>query len=388
MAAYKAAELCRRLLEQGNDVYPVLTEGARRFVSDELFESLSHHPIPHDLHAQPLWHTDVGRSIDLALVAPASANFIACLAQGMADDLLLATLLVSRAPKLLVPAMNDGMWENPLTQANVEKLRKLGYAILEPGHGWLACGVKGQGRFPEPDSILKFVRENIKSTPAPARTDQSWVGKRVVVTLGPTREAIDPVRYISNRSSGKLGLAIAQACAQRGADVVMIGPPEIMGSDAEMQDGTRIAIESSDDLQKALKRVLRQSVDVLWMTAAVSDYRPKRVSRRKLGRDAKVPALAAVDWEATPDLLAELAQKGPQRPKRVVGFCLVDRDLKAATRQKRAAKNTDVMIGNTPENLGAEKATVLWCDAKTQTVLKGSKQALAQIFCDKLQTLL
>ena len=385
IAAYKAAELTRRLQDAGYDVYAALSDGARQFVTDELFQALTRHPIPAAMHSDPLWHTDVGRTADLCVIAPASASFLAKLAAGIADDLLLATLLVSTAPKMLVPAMNEGMWQNPLTQANVKKLRQLGYVFLEPESGWLACGVKGEGRFPDIAHIVAFVGAIHEVPPR----NQIWKGKRVVITLGPTREAIDPVRYISNRSSGKMGLALAQACVERGATVILIGNSACVAAIHELQlrmsNIQTLTIESTHDLEKALWEAVRQPVDVLWMAAAVSDFRPRKVSAHKLPRNTTAPALQAIEWETTPDILQAIAQRGPQRPKIVVGFCLVDRQLKIKTQAKRKLKNADVMIGNGPENLGSDSAKVLWCDQRSTQALKGSKAAVAKRLCDLVQ---
>ena len=379
IAAYKAADLCRRLQDRGYDIYAALSDGARHFVTDELFEALTHHPIPADLHSDPLWHTEVGRAVDLCVVAPASASFLAKLAAGIADDLLLATLLVSKAPKLLVPAMNEGMWQNPITRRNVQQLKDLGYLFLEPDNGWLACGIEGEGRFPEANRIVDFV--NSLSLPNSDVAHQAPInvlqGKRMVLTLGPTREAIDPVRYISNRSSGKIGLALAAACARRGVNLQVIGSAELVAAAERFPNVTGVAIESARDMEKAVWEAVRLPVDVLWMTAAVADYRAKQVSPVKLRRSTDVPSLQAVEWEATPDILQGIARPGPQRPKVVVGFCLVDQDLSAQTQAKRQRKNADVMIGNTPDNLGGDTASVLWCDTNTSVEISGSKADVA-----------
>ena len=261
----------------------VLTDGARRFVTDELFAAFTRQPSPTHLHADPLWHTDQGRCFDLCVVAPASANFLARLAAGMADDLLLATMLVSSAPKMLVPAMNEGMWRNPLTQENIAKLKRLGYQVMQPDHGWLACGIEGEGRFPDVQRIVEYVRA-IRESPLRGFPRPSWTGRRVLVTLGPTREAIDSVRYISNRSSGKLGLAIAQACLQQGAQLTLLSG--LQGSPA--LTGARVLqFESTQQLQALLQAELKKTYDILFMCAAVSDYRPKKVASSKLPRNAK-----------------------------------------------------------------------------------------------------
>lgn len=337
IAAYKAAALVRRLGQAGAEVRVVLTANAARFVAATTFQALSGQPVRSDLwDAQAeaaMGHIELARWADLLLVAPATANVIARAAHGLADDLLTTLLLASPAPLVMAPAMNQAMWAHPATQANLEALRARGVVLLGPGVGDQACGDVGSGRMLEPDEIVA----GLAALAAPAAADPLLAGRRVLVSAGPTREDIDPVRYIGNRSSGRMGFAIAQAAREMGADVVLVAGPCHLPAPPGV---TRIDVRSAQQMHDAvLGRAAWAQVYV--GAAAVSDYRPARVAGDKI---SKMPGEETLVLERTPDILVALSRRSP-RPF-LVGFAAETRDLEAAARRKLAAKDLDMIAAN------------------------------------------
>ncbi|MBW7933611.1 MAG: bifunctional phosphopantothenoylcysteine decarboxylase/phosphopantothenate--cysteine ligase CoaBC [Gemmatimonadaceae bacterium] len=339
IAAYKTAALARDLTLAGAEVDVVLTRSARAFVGAITFEALTGRPVHSELVAEghALDHIRLPRAAQVIVVAPATADFLARAAAGRADDLLAASLLAAgETPVLIVPAMNDRMWAHPQTVQNTQRLRDIGYHVLEPDTGLLASREEGSGpgRMPEPAAILAHIGRLLEPRNA-------LQGRHVVVTAGPTREALDPVRYLSNHSSGKMGVAIAAAAWRRGADVTLIAGP--MAAAAPM--GPRhVAVETTEQMAAAVREALA-AADVLVMAAAPADFRPRDFAAQKIKKGASAPAIAL---EFTTDILKSTRDSRPAGCV-VVGFALETQDLEAGARKKLAAKECDLIVANRVE---------------------------------------
>jgi phosphopantothenoylcysteine decarboxylase / phosphopantothenate---cysteine ligase len=336
IAAYKSLELIRRLHERGIALRTILTRGGAEFVTPLSVAALSEGKVYQDLFSltdeSEMGHIRLSREADLILVAPASADLIAKLAHGQADDLASTTLLASDKPVLIAPAMNLMMWAHPATQANVALLKARGVRQVGPEAGDLACGEVGSGRMAEPAQILAAV-EQFFGAEAPLN------GRRALVTSGPTFEAIDPVRFIANRSSGKQGHAIAEALARRGAATVLVSGPTNEPDPA----GVEVRhIESAEQMLAACRAAL--PADIAVCVAAVADWRPAVLANAKLKKSDKDPPPIALT--RNPDILATLAAAGNQRPRIVVGFAAETEDLIANARRKLAAKGCDLIVAN------------------------------------------
>ena len=333
IAAYKAVEVCRRLIDAGAHVVPVMTRGAEHFLGRTTLSALASEPVQTELWnaADSIPHTRLGQSADLVVVAPATARVIAAYAAGLSNDLLVATLLATRAPVLVCPAMHTEMWEHPAVVENIATLRRRGVHIEGPGVGRLAGGDSGAGRLADPIEIVAAAARIL----APSGTDLA--GVRVVVTAGGTREPIDAVRVIANRSSGKQGYSIAAEAAARGADVVLISTV-----DRPAPVGVTVrAVETAAELQGAVHGEGRDAA-VIVMAAAVADFRPKQAADGKLKKRDGVPELVL---EPTPDILAGLG--AAKRPDQVlVGFAAETSDLLANAQSKLAAKRLDLVVAN------------------------------------------
>jgi phosphopantothenoylcysteine decarboxylase/phosphopantothenate--cysteine ligase len=342
IASYKSAWLARLLTKGGAHVDTVLTRSATEFVSTLTFEALTGRPAHTGLFdpGRALEHIKLAKSADAIVVAPATADFLARAATGQADDLLTAILLATKAPVLLVPAMNDQMWAHPQTQHNVEHLRGLGYRLLDPDEGMLAAGEgEGPGRMPEPEAILAHVGRLIEAGKS------ALDGRRVVVTAGPTREAIDPVRFVSNHSSGKMGVALASSAWRRGADVSLIAGPLSVAAPTgpELQ-----AVESTEDMSRAVEQLIPKA-DVLIMAAAPADFRPARVERSKIKKGKSTRVL---ELEHTTDILrATIAKR--RKKAIIVGFALETDDVVANARKKLQEKLLDLIVVNDATETGA-----------------------------------
>ncbi len=334
IAAYKSAELVRRLRERGADVQVVMTAAAREFVSALVFQALSGRTVRTDLWDSAaeaaMGHIELARWAELVLVAPATADFLARLAGGRADDLLATLCLATTAPIAVAPAMNRHMWANPATVANVERLRQRGVHILGPGEGEQACGEVGEGRMLEPDELADRLLDLLPGS-GPLR------GRRVLITAGPTRERIDPVRFISNRSSGKMGFAVAQAAREAGADVVLVSGPVALATPPGVR---RVDVESAEAMLAVVQREVEQA-DIFVSTAAVADYRPARPAEQKIKKHSERLQL---DMERTVDVLASVAAR-PHRPF-VVGFAAETESVEQNARAKLLKKNLDMIAAN------------------------------------------
>lgn len=382
IASYKSASLARLLTQAGAEVDVVLTRSAQEFVGAVTFEALTGRPVRTALIAagHALDHIRLARAADLVVVAPATADLMARAAHGHADDLLTATLLATPAPVLLIPAMNDRMWGHPQTTRNAAHLREIGYHVIDPDTGDLAVGEgSGPGRMPEPETIMAHIGRLLE----PA---SPLAGRRIVVTAGPTREAVDPVRFLSNRSSGKMGVAIAEAAWRRGASVHLIAGP--LGiTPPPMLEVERV--ESAVEMKEAVARALA-AADVLVMAAAPADFRPAGVAGAKIKKAAAPSEIALV---ASPDILLETA---PRRRKGaiVVGFALETDDVLANGRTKLAAKGLDLIVVNDAREEGAgfegdtNRVTLLAADGATDALPLLSKRDVADAILDRVEALL
>jgi phosphopantothenoylcysteine decarboxylase/phosphopantothenate--cysteine ligase len=335
IAAYKSADLVRRLRERGAEVQVVMTDGAREFVTPMTFQALSGRPVRTDLWdpaaEASMGHIELARWADLVLIAPASADFLARLAGGRADDLLATTCLATAAPIALAPAMNHQMWANSATQANVALLKERGVHVFGPGVGDQACGEVGAGRMLEPAELAALA----DSTLVPSGV---LSGRRVLITAGPTREPIDPVRFISNRSSGKMGFAVAQAAREAGAEVVMICGPVALATPPGVR---RVDVESAADMLAAVQAEVRPD-DIFISTAAVADYRPAEAATQKI---KKTEENLALQMARTTDIIGTLAA-GASRPAFVVGFAAETDTVEQNARSKMLRKNLDMIAAN------------------------------------------
>ncbi|CAA9342503.1 MAG: Phosphopantothenoylcysteine decarboxylase / Phosphopantothenoylcysteine synthetase [uncultured Nocardioidaceae bacterium] len=397
IAAYKACELLRLLTESGHDVTVVPTASALRFVGAPTWAALSGRPVHEDVWTDPheVPHVRLGRQADLVLVAPATADVLAKAATGAADDLLTNTLLTARCPVVVAPAMHTEMWEHPATRANVATLRSRGVLVVEPAVGRLTGADTGKGRLPDPAELFAVARDVLERTSR--HPDASWAdlaGRRVVVSAGGTREALDPVRYLGNRSSGRQGLALARAAAARGAEVVLVAAnvalPDPAGVEVRRVGSTR-------ELRGAVLDAVLDGTggggtgaDAVVMAAAPADFRPAAVSPTKIKKtpDGGAPPLQLVQ---NPDVLAELAGLASGRPRVVVGFAAETGDAEgsvlAHARGKLARKGCDLLVVNDVSGgavFGSEdnEAVVLAADGSVTGVPRGSKGALAHVVWD------
>jgi phosphopantothenoylcysteine decarboxylase/phosphopantothenate--cysteine ligase len=342
IAAYKSPDLVRRLRERGAEVQVVMTQAAGRFVTATTFQAVSARDVRSELWdaaaEAAMGHIELARWADLVLVAPASADFLARLAGGQADDLLATLCLATQAPIAVAPAMNHLMWANAATRANVATLAARGIHVLGPGEGDQACGESGPGRMVEPLDLAERAATLLGRPPG------ALAGRRVLITAGPTRERIDPVRFISNRSSGKMGFAVAQAAREAGATVVLVAGPVSLATPAQVE---RVDVESAADMLAAVLREL-PGTDVFISTAAVADYRPVRAAEQKIKKSAETLELA---MQRTTDVLATVAARA-DRPF-VVGFAAETEAVESNARAKLLRKNLDMIAAN---EVGHDKA--------------------------------
>lgn len=385
IAAYKAAELVRRLDKAGASTYVAMTQRAQSFVGPMTFQALTRHPVFTDLFSMneeaTIGHIQLADRADLVLIAPATASLIARLAAGLADDAVTAIALATRAPVLIAPAMNVNMWNHAITQQNLARLVAAGYRVVGPGDGFLACRWTGPGRLAEPDDIVEAA--------AHVLSPQDLAGKRIVVTAGPTYEAIDPVRFVGNRSSGKMGVALAAAAQRRGAAVTLILGPSSVPPPIGVATSN---VESAAQLQWALGNAVKGGADVVVMTAAVGDYRPAKVAKEKLKR-GDVGAKMTVDLVANPDLLAELGARRKGKAPLLVGFAAETHDVLGNAKDKLAAKRCDLIVANDVAEPGAGFAvdtnhvTLVEASGNTE-VAPGPKADVAHRILDRVVALL
>jgi phosphopantothenoylcysteine decarboxylase/phosphopantothenate--cysteine ligase len=343
IAAYKAIELVRRLREAGAEVQVAMTENAKRFVGAASLQAVSGLPVRDSLWdaaaEASMGHIELARWADRILVAPATADMLARLAHGFADDLVTTLCLATAAPVAIAPAMNNRMWLHPATQANLRTLQARGVGVIGPDHGAQACGEFGPGRLAEPPEIVAALAA---MTAAAAARHADFAGCRVLISAGPTYEDIDPVRFIGNRSSGKMGFAIAAAAARRGAEVVMVAGPVSLPTPAGVR---RIDVRSAAQMRDAVLAAL--PADLYIGAAAVADYTPRQVAEAKIKKTQQPDGGEAmtVDFVRTADILAEVAA-GPQRPRLVVGFAAETHEVERYARDKLVRKGLDLVAAN------------------------------------------
>lgn len=382
IAAYKAVEVASRLRKQGAEVHVIMTRAAAEFITELTFREITGQPVSMSMWGKVThWnveHIALAQMADLVLVAPATANFIAKAANGMADDMLTTTLLATKAPIFFAPAMNSNMYENPATQENIQTLQQRGWKLIAPASGPLACGSSGIGRLPEPELLVEAL---LARSCAPA----GFQGRRVLVTAAGTIEPIDPVRYIGNRSSGRMGYAIAAEAARRGAEVVLVSGPSALAEPAGVRT---IHIETAMQMRAAVLAEFPAS-DIVIKAAAVADYRAKEIAENKIKKDEDVLTLVL---EKNPDILKELGSL--KKPGQIlVGFAAETQNLLAYAKQKLEKKNLDFIVANdvTKPQAGFNTETnlikILSRDGSVEEFPLMSKKALASIILDRVAAL-
>lgn len=386
IAVYKAVDLVSRLRKAGCNVDVIMTESATQFVTPLTFRELSCNPVTVSMWAETKhWnveHIALATKADLFLIAPATANIIGKIANGIADDMLSTTVMATKAPVVLVPAMNSNMYQNPIVTENLAKLAGLGYHIMPPAYGWLACGTEGPGRMPEPSAIVDHVSELYKRC---QERNLDFHHKRIIVTAGGTREAIDPVRYIGNRSSGKMGYAIAAAAAARGADVLLISGPTGLAKPDKVEIKY---VESAMQMRDAVMEKF-DDADIVVKAAAVADYRPRVVAEQKIKKSDDSLTLVL---ERNPDILRELGQL--KRQQILVGFAAETQELVAHATEKLQKKNLDMIVANDVTLPGAGFNTdtnivkLLYADRAVEELAQMPKSELANVLLDRICSLM
>ena len=374
IAAYKAANLSSLLVKQHAEVHVIMTENAQKFISPITFETLTKQKCLTDTfdrsHPFEVEHVELAKKADLLLIAPATANVMAKAAHGLCDDMLTTTALACTAPKMIAPAMNTRMYENPVTQDNLQLLRRYGWTVIEPASGLLACGDTGKGKFPDEDLIVQYVLREIAFP-------KDLAGKKILVTAGPTQEKLDPVRYITNHSTGKMGYALARMAAFRGAEVTLVSGPTALTAPPFV---TLVPITSAQDLfREVTSRSAEQ--DIIIKAAAVADYRPADVSAEKIKkRDDDL----RIDLERTPDTLQYLGEH--KRPGQLLcGFAMETSELEARARAKLEKKNLDLIAANNVKVAGAgfgtdtNVVTLISRDSCEQLELMSKEEAAMRI---------
>ena len=378
IAAYKIANLASALVKLHADVNVIMTKNATNFINPITFETLTGNKCLVDTFDRNFQfnveHVALAKRADIFLVAPASANVIGKIAGGIADDMLTTTIMACKAPKLISPAMNTNMFENPIVQDNLKKLRSYGYEVIQPASGYLACGDTGAGKMPEPETLLAYILRTIAC-------EKDMVGKKVLVTAGPTQEPVDPVRFITNHSTGKMGYAIAENCMRRGAEVTLVsGPVQI----APPLCVRLIPVVTAADMASAVKECYQEQ-DIIIKTAAVADYRPAHPADEKV---KKKDAESVLELERTEDILAYL---GAHRRdgQFICGFSMETENMLENSRAKLAKKNVDMIVANNLKVAGAgfgtdtNVVTIITKDDNRQ-LERMSKAAVAASIVDEI----
>lgn len=374
ISAYKALELTRLLVKAEAVVWPVMTKSAKEFVTPLSFATLAKNPVSEGLfeltNSGAISHIDLSQKADLIIIAPATANIIGKIASGIADDLLTTVISAATAPVLIAPSMNCYMWDNPIVKANIEKLKSYDYHFVGPDMGELACGYEGKGRLSSVQDIMEAAEE--------ALSVKDLKGEKVLVTAGPTREAIDPVRYVSNASSGRMGYALAKAAKRRGAEVVLVSGPTSIPKPSGI---TFVQVTSAEEMYDASIRYYPQSTLVI-MAAAVADYRPTKSYPTKVKKDAKT---LAIEMERTQDVLKFMGKK--KKPDQfLVGFALETENLEENARKKLSEKNLDLVVANSPAGLDSEinQVTIINRENETEVVPPLPKDEVADRILDNV----
>jgi len=381
IAAYKVVELVRLLTKAEANVEVILTQNGARFVGPLTFEAITQNPTHISMFEgkkSPFEHITLGQGADLLVIAPATANIIAKIAHGMADDLLSTTVVAATCPVLLCPSMNVKMYENPIVQKNLGKLESLGYHILYPEAGFLACGAEGKGRLPEPVEIFKEIEDIL--TPKDLR------GLRILITAGPTREYLDPVRFITNPSSGKMGYTIAWAAKKRGAEVILVSGPSYVTPPPKVKV---FNVTSALEMREIALREA-QNCHVVIKAAAVSDFRPKTFERHKIKKESGVSFIELVE---NPDILKELGELKRSKSMVLVGFAAETQDLVLNAKKKLISKNLDMIVANdiSSDKTGFEVDTnqvkILYADGNIEETPLLSKEEIGHLILDRVRNL-
>ncbi len=383
IAAYKAAEIASELVKRGYSVHTVMTRAARHFISPLTFQALTRNPAHSSMFSPPRdWevaHISLADRADLILVAPATANILGKVAAGLADDLLTATIMAAKCPVLFAPAMNARMYSNPIVQRNMALLAGQGYFFVEPEEGRLACGAEGKGRLASTERILAAAVSLLGDA-------GDLAGRRVLVTAGPTREPIDPVRFISNRSSGKMGYALAAEARRRGAEVVLVSGPTSLVPPAGVRT---VFVETAQEMLAAVLESF-PSVDIVVKAAAVADFRPRERAPEKIKKEE---AALTLELERTPDILGTLGEQKKSH-QILVGFAAETKDLFLHAEEKLRKKNLDLLVANdvTEEGAGFEVdtniVTLFYPDGTHVKLPKMRKQDLARVIFDRIVKIL
>ena len=385
IAAYKAIDLTSKLTQAGYEVRVMLSNHAQEFVTPLSFQAISRNPVYTNTFKEEtpeeIQHVSLGDWADAIVIAPATANTIAKLSVGIADDMITSTLLATETPKFVAPAMNVHMFENPRTQRNIEVLKGDGYHFIEPGDGYLACGYVAKGRMEEPLQIVSVMNQFFNNDAV--STDSSFSGKRALVTAGPTVEVIDPVRYVTNRSSGKMGFAIAEALREKGAEVTLVtGPTQL----TDPKGINVIHVQSAEDMSNAVKERYNAQ-DIIFKAAAVSDYTPSEVLDHKM---KKREGDLSVTFKRTTDILKYLGDN--KKHQYLVGFAAETQNIEAYAQDKLARKNADVIISNNvgDQSIGFSsddnELTMHFKNKDMVNIKKGKKVELAKQILDELET--
>lgn len=341
IAAYKTASLVSLLAKLHADVHVIMTVNAQKIISPIAFEALTGNKVIDDVFDRDsgyhVAHIAMAHEADVVMIAPASANMIAKLAHGIADDMLSTTMLANRAPVYIAPAMNTFMYEHPATQENIQKLKKLGYHVVEPAEGYLACGDTGKGKMPEPDQLLEYIIQTVAF-------DKDLAGKKVLITAGPTREAIDPVRYITNHSTGKMGYALAKNAARRGAAVTLITGPSDLRVPPLVE---AVHVTTAQEMFDAVDARFDEQQIVI-MSAAVADYRPIKVAEEKI---KKKDGTSVLELERTKDILGTMSAR--KQGQFLCGFSMETENMLENSRKKLEQKRLDMVVANNLRMAGA-----------------------------------
>ena len=388
IAAYKACLIIRGLIKAGAEVQVVITPSGKEFITPITLSTLTHKPVISEFFSQRdgTWnsHVDLGLWADAMLIAPCTASTLGKMANGIADNMLITTYLSMKAPVFIAPAMDLDMYQHPTTQQNMARLKSFGNQIIEPASGFLASGLEGKGRMEEPEKIVEFLDRSLSSTPSKTKGSSGELeGKRILITAGPTYEKIDPVRFIGNYSSGKMGFALAEECALRGAEVTLVAGPVSLSCSASIQ---RIDVESCEEMYQAATTVFKTS-DAAILCAAVADFRPEQQATQKIKREKDDLVLRL---EPTHDIAAALGQM-KRKDQVMVGFALETNDEETNAKKKLEKKNLDFIVLNSLQN----KGTCFQSDENQISIIshegqrdyeKKSKQAVASDIIDELAT--
>ncbi len=388
IAAYKAAFLTRLLVKEGAEVQVLMTESAKAFIAPLTLSTLSKHPVLTEVVSEASWnnHVELGLWADALIIAPATANTLAKLANGLCDNILGAVYLSARCPVYVAPAMDVDMWNHPATQANIRRLQEHGVTIIPVGHGELASGLIGDGRMAEPAEIAAFVLESNLRPPSTVNRPPLLVGKKALVTAGPTFESLDPVRFIGNHSTGKMGIALAEALAQQGAEVTLVlGPTDLKPDISKYSQIKLVPVLSAMEMYAASAAVF-PNADIVILAAAVADYRPKQFSETKIKKKESELTLELVK---TVDIAATLGKS--KNPNQIfVGFALETNDERSNALQKLEKKNFDFIVLNSMRDTGAgfghdtNKISILRRDGTQTDYPLKSKIAVAQDIIEEI----